>query len=171
MGMRWSWSWGLSMHSPMTSHPVVAQRNRGTMPGRDQWRMAPWEVLSINNPRRMLGQGNRSHCLLVSCYVDQLEHKRYTLHQLASQACFLSLRRPPSLLMKALFAASLQGNPLDFLTSESSFLENWVFSCWDWKSQEMQKCNQKHWQLAHLSNPTRLWISGNMRKAPSPTGR
>lgn len=50
----------------MTSHPVVAQRNRGTLPGRDRWRMAPWEVLSINNPRRMPGQGSGFHCLFVS---------------------------------------------------------------------------------------------------------
>lgn len=74
--------------------------------------MAPWEVLSINNPRRMLGQGNRSHCLLVSCYVDQLEHKRYTLHQLASQASFLGLRRRAGPANEGVICCQPPGEPI-----------------------------------------------------------
>lgn len=64
----------------MTSHPVVSQRNRGTSPGRGRWRMALWEVLSISNPRRMPGQGNGVHCLLVDlcCWPTQLQ-----IHSLA----------------------------------------------------------------------------------------
>lgn len=47
----------------MSCHALSSQRNRGTLPGRARWRMAPWEALSINSPRKMPGQGNSSYRL------------------------------------------------------------------------------------------------------------
>lgn len=70
----------------MTSHPVVAQRNRGTLPGRDQWRMALWAVLSISNPRRTPGQGNSLNCLFVSllCWPTQPQMSHFALISITS---------------------------------------------------------------------------------------
>lgn len=155
----------------MTSHPVVAQRNRGTSPGRDQWRMAPWEVPSINNLRRMPGQGKTAPtAYFVSCYVDPTPPQM--LH-------FASISISSNMFVYPLCSACywrrylLLGDAIKLLNVTTKiFREGDVFvsANGDKRVRAWTRYNPQHWLLAHLSNPTPWWISGNIRKA-IPTGR
>lgn len=151
--------------------------------------MAPWEVLSINNPKRMPGQGSTFLRVYAPLLFDQFDPKCYSLCWCAPQAiCFCTIHcqscnplkcksgHQGVLLFNGTYCFYPAPDVVGFLnlsternqeitrlpTEEKKNVLNAYRSQnhWAWALHSSQD-----WQVVYVFNPSTQWINGNMRQA------